>query len=195
MRFGEIVRPLQSVGCYVPGGRAVYPSSVCMTVVPAVVAGVDEIVLCTPPQSDGSIPSSVLYAAQEGRRPLRGEDRRRPGGRGDGLRHRVDPEGRPHRRTRQRLCHRGQASGRGERRHRRARRTVGARDRRRRRRRHRHGGARPDRPGRTRPRGAHVLHHARPRPRRPRREGARRGARRRRAVARSSTPRSTTRRP
>jgi histidinol dehydrogenase len=63
VRFGEIVRPLGSVGCYVPGGRAVYPSSVCMTVVPAVVAGVDEIVLCTPPQADGSIPAPVLYAA------------------------------------------------------------------------------------------------------------------------------------
>jgi histidinol dehydrogenase len=64
VRFGEIVRPLASVGCYVPGGRAVYPSSVCMTVVPAVVAGVEEIVLCTPPQADGSIPAPVLYAAQ-----------------------------------------------------------------------------------------------------------------------------------
>ncbi len=64
VRFGEIVRPLASVGCYVPGGRAVYPSSVCMTVVPAVVAGVGEIVLCTPPGSDGSIPASVLYAAK-----------------------------------------------------------------------------------------------------------------------------------
>jgi histidinol dehydrogenase len=63
VRYGEIVRPLHSVGCYVPGGRAVYPSSVCMTVVPAVVAGVEEIVLCTPPQADGSIPASVLYAA------------------------------------------------------------------------------------------------------------------------------------
>jgi histidinol dehydrogenase len=63
VRFGEIVRPLHSVGCYVPGGRAVYPSSVCMTVVPAVVAGVEEIVLCTPPQADGSIPAPVLYAA------------------------------------------------------------------------------------------------------------------------------------
>jgi len=65
VRFGEIVRPLESVGCYVPGGRAVYPSSVCMTVVPAVVAGVREIVLCTPPQADGSIPSPVLYAAMK----------------------------------------------------------------------------------------------------------------------------------
>lgn len=65
VRFGEIVRPLGSVGCYVPGGRAVYPSSVCMTVVPAVVAKVSEIVVCTPPQPDGSIPASVLYAARK----------------------------------------------------------------------------------------------------------------------------------
>ena len=64
VRYGEIVRPLQAVGCYVPGGRAVYPSSVCMTVVPARVAGVDEIVLCTPPQPDGTIPAPVLYAAR-----------------------------------------------------------------------------------------------------------------------------------
>ncbi|MGZ5129434.1 MAG: histidinol dehydrogenase, partial [Actinomycetota bacterium] len=64
VRYGEIVRPLESVGCYVPGGRAVYPSSVCMTVVPAVVAGVGEIVLCTPPQPDGTIPAPVLYAAK-----------------------------------------------------------------------------------------------------------------------------------
>jgi histidinol dehydrogenase len=64
VRFGEIVRPLASVGCYVPGGRALYPSSVCMTVVPAAVAGVEEIVLCTPPQPDGTIPAPVLYAAR-----------------------------------------------------------------------------------------------------------------------------------
>jgi histidinol dehydrogenase len=63
VRFGEIVRPLRAVGCYVPGGRAVYPSSVCMTVTPAVVAGVDEIVLTTPPQADGSLPDAVVYAA------------------------------------------------------------------------------------------------------------------------------------
>jgi histidinol dehydrogenase len=65
VRFGEVVRPLASVGCYVPGGRAVYPSSVCMTVVPAVVAGVQRIVLCTPPQPDCSVPAAVLYAARE----------------------------------------------------------------------------------------------------------------------------------
>lgn len=63
VRFGEIVRPLATVGCYVPGGRALYPSSVCMTVVPAAVAGVERIVLCTPPQADGSIPPAILYAA------------------------------------------------------------------------------------------------------------------------------------
>ena len=67
--FGEIVRPLRAVGCYVPGGRAVYPSSVCMTVVPAVVAGVETRVLCTPPQADGSRP---------GRRPVRGPEGRAP---------------------------------------------------------------------------------------------------------------------
>jgi histidinol dehydrogenase len=63
IRFGEIVRPLARAGCYVPGGRAVYPSSVCMTVVPAVVAGVDETVVCTPPSSDGSVDPVVLCAA------------------------------------------------------------------------------------------------------------------------------------
>ena len=65
VRYGEIVRPLDTVGCYVPGGRARYPSSVCMTVVPAMVAGVREIVLCTPPQRDGSIHAPVLYAARK----------------------------------------------------------------------------------------------------------------------------------
>ena len=63
VRFGEIVRPLARAGCYVPGGRAEYPSSVAMTVVPAAVAGVEAIVVCTPPSPDGSIHSAVLYAA------------------------------------------------------------------------------------------------------------------------------------
>jgi len=63
VRYGEIVRPLRTVGCYVPGGRARYPSTVAMTVVPAVVAGVEEIVVCTPAQTDGSVPAPVLYAA------------------------------------------------------------------------------------------------------------------------------------
>ena len=64
VRFGEIVRPLRTIGCYVPGGRARYPSTVAMTVVPAVAAGVEEIVVCTPAQPDGSVPAPVLYAAR-----------------------------------------------------------------------------------------------------------------------------------
>lgn len=63
VRFGEIVRPVGAAGCYVPGGRAVYPSSVAMTVVPAVAAGVEEIVVCTPPSPDGSLHPAVLHAA------------------------------------------------------------------------------------------------------------------------------------
>ena len=59
------MRPLRSVGCYVPGGRARYPSTVAMTVVPAVVAGVDEIVVCTPAQKDGTVHAPVLYAARK----------------------------------------------------------------------------------------------------------------------------------
>jgi histidinol dehydrogenase len=64
VRFGEIVRPLARAGCYVPGGRAFYPSSVAMTVVPAVVANVEEIVVCTPASADGTLPPAVLYAAE-----------------------------------------------------------------------------------------------------------------------------------
>src|SRR5206468_3855552 len=64
VRAGEIVRPLRAAGCYVPGGRASYPSSVAMTVVPARVAGVEEIFVCTPPGPDGSILPAVLYAPE-----------------------------------------------------------------------------------------------------------------------------------
>jgi histidinol dehydrogenase len=63
MAFGEVVRPLGSVGCYVPGGRAAYPSSVLMTVVPAKVAGVPRVVVCTPPDEEGAVPRAVLHAA------------------------------------------------------------------------------------------------------------------------------------
>lgn len=62
--FGEVVRPLASVGCYVPGGRASYPSTVLMTAVPARVAGVNRVILCTPPATDGSVPAAVLCAAR-----------------------------------------------------------------------------------------------------------------------------------
>jgi len=65
VRFGERVTPIRAAGCYVPGGRAVYPSSVAMTVTPAFVAGVEEIVVTTPPRSNGSIHPEVLYVAKQ----------------------------------------------------------------------------------------------------------------------------------
>ena len=55
-------RPLRRVGVYVPGGRAAYPSTVLMTVVPAKVAGVDEVVVCTPPGADGEVNRTILAA-------------------------------------------------------------------------------------------------------------------------------------
>lgn len=55
-------RPLRRVGCYVPGGKAAYPSSVLMTAVPARAAGVDEVVVATPPGPDGTPPPEVLAA-------------------------------------------------------------------------------------------------------------------------------------
>lgn len=60
---GQIRRPLDRVGVYVPGGTANYPSSVLMTCLPAVVAGVPEIVMVTPPNRDGRIPDATLAAA------------------------------------------------------------------------------------------------------------------------------------
>ncbi|GAC1309693.1 MAG: histidinol dehydrogenase [Vulcanimicrobiaceae bacterium] len=57
-----LVRPLQAVGAYVPGGTATLPSSVLMTVVPAKIAGVPRVVVTTPPKSDGSIDPAILYA-------------------------------------------------------------------------------------------------------------------------------------
>jgi histidinol dehydrogenase len=61
---GQIIRPLDSVGCYIPGGRAVYPSTILMTVIPAKIAGVNRIICCTPPQPDGSVSDVVLAAAK-----------------------------------------------------------------------------------------------------------------------------------
>jgi histidinol dehydrogenase len=62
--LGQEVRPLDRVAVYVPGGRAAYPSTVLMTVVPAVVAGVREIVLVSPPSADRSLNAAVLAAAR-----------------------------------------------------------------------------------------------------------------------------------
>lgn len=61
---GQLVRPLDRVGVYVPGGTAAYPSTVLMTAIPARVAGVSEIILCTPVQKDGRVPPLVLFAAR-----------------------------------------------------------------------------------------------------------------------------------
>lgn len=59
-----VYRPVNRAGCYVPGGRASYPSTVLMTVIPAVVAGVSDVVICTPPGEDGKISPAVLVAAR-----------------------------------------------------------------------------------------------------------------------------------
>ncbi|CAN5163672.1 histidinol dehydrogenase [soil metagenome] len=56
-------RAVDRAGCYVPGGRATYPSTVLMTAVPARVAGVAEVVVCVPPGRDGGVPDAVLAAA------------------------------------------------------------------------------------------------------------------------------------
>lgn len=63
--LGQKITPLQSVGVYVPGGKAVYPSSVLMNIVPAKVAGVDRIIMTTPPGKDGKISANTLVAAHE----------------------------------------------------------------------------------------------------------------------------------
>ena len=63
--LGQKVTPLQRVGVYVPGGKAVYPSSVLMNILPAKVAGVDEIVMTTPPGKDGKVNPNTLVAAKE----------------------------------------------------------------------------------------------------------------------------------
>jgi histidinol dehydrogenase len=62
--LGQIIRPLDRVGIYVPGGRAAYPSSVLMNAIPAIVAGVEDIVMVTPPDKNGSIPATTLVAAK-----------------------------------------------------------------------------------------------------------------------------------
>jgi len=61
--LGFIVSPLERVGVYIPGGRAYYPSTVLMTVIPAKVAGVNEVVITTPPAPDGTVPAPTLVAA------------------------------------------------------------------------------------------------------------------------------------
>ena len=63
--LGQKISPLHRVGVYVPGGKAVYPSSVLMNVMPAKVAGVDEIIMVTPPGKNGKVNPNTLVAAKE----------------------------------------------------------------------------------------------------------------------------------
>ena len=63
--LGQKITPLARVGVYVPGGKAVYPSSVLMNIVPAKVAGVGRIIMTTPPGKDGKVNPSTLVAAKE----------------------------------------------------------------------------------------------------------------------------------
>ena len=63
--LGQKVTPLASAGVYVPGGKAVYPSSVLMNIVPAKIAGVDHVVMCTPCNKEGKVNPAVLVAAKE----------------------------------------------------------------------------------------------------------------------------------
>lgn len=63
--LGQKITPLDSVGVYVPGGTAAYPSSVLMNVIPARVAGVNRIVMVSPPNTEGKLPAAVLVAAKE----------------------------------------------------------------------------------------------------------------------------------
>ena len=63
--LGQKITPLHRVGVYVPGGKAVYPSSVLMNVMPAKVAGVDEIIMVTPPGKNGKVSPNTLIAAKE----------------------------------------------------------------------------------------------------------------------------------
>lgn len=63
--LGQKITPIEKVGLYVPGGKAAYPSSVLMNVIPAMVAGVDKIIMCTPPSAEGKVTPTTLVAAKE----------------------------------------------------------------------------------------------------------------------------------
>lgn len=63
--LGQKITPLSKVGLYVPGGKAAYPSSVLMNVIPAQVAGVEKIIMCTPPDAQGKVTPTTLVAAKE----------------------------------------------------------------------------------------------------------------------------------
>src|SRR5690606_14291007 len=62
--LGQKVTPIERVGAYIPGGKAAYPSTVLMTIIPAQIAGVEEITITTPPDKDGKVNPYVLLAAK-----------------------------------------------------------------------------------------------------------------------------------
>ena len=62
---GQLFRPLDSVGIYIPGGQAIYPSTVLMAATPANVVGIKEIIMCSPPQEDKNIAPEIIVAAKE----------------------------------------------------------------------------------------------------------------------------------
>lgn len=63
LEVANTIRPIESIGCYVPGGEAAYLSTLLMTVIPAKVAGVPRIVVCSPPMHDGDVDQQILVAA------------------------------------------------------------------------------------------------------------------------------------
>ena len=63
LNTAQLIRPLERIGAYVPGGTASYPSTVLMTAIPARVAGVNEVILATPPRGQGTVPPPTLVAA------------------------------------------------------------------------------------------------------------------------------------
>ena len=87
--LGQKVTALASVGVYVPGGKAAYPSSVLMNIVPAKVAGVEKIVMVTPPDKNGEVtPATLVGGSRSGSNPCI-QGGRRPGDRRAGIRHAV----------------------------------------------------------------------------------------------------------
>ena len=107
--LGQKVTPLKRVGVYVPGGKAVYPSSVLMNIMPAKVAGVEEIIMVTPPDKDGKVTPNTLVAAHE-QALLPSISGRSPGNRRAGVWNPEHSEGGQDRWPGQYLCGSGEKS-------------------------------------------------------------------------------------
>ena len=139
-RLGQIVRPLDSMGAYIPAGRYPLPSTLLMTVIPAQVAGVADHLRRVPESQ-----CRRFWASRMAGRHAHVSDGRRAGHRRARVRNRDGAEGRSHRRSRKYLCRGGEEADRGRDRHRLRRRADGDRDHRRRWRpaldRRRHAGA------------------------------------------------------